>query len=327
MKVLLDSNVWRYLVDHGDLHAVEATAIAAGVEIVVVPALVFEARLLQDDATRRKILAWLAHAAWTRLTPEAFLEAEEFKGIVRRRRPAWLIANPDLAEVNTLRADWQATDGGFWSRALHDVAPPLTDESVRGDREHELAIEESLDIRKRVHGRNETLPPVSLLQVDGRPPKDTPGWDESPVEYWRVPSLYRWRAELAIYASPYREWIDSEVDVGAIAAAPESLTELWFREIRTVEAPRQWLRGSFEFLQAFHKVTTGTPVDSQLSSHLIDVDVVVSADRNFLRFVQKCVDDAPIAVARPLLISGGASAVTELSHLLRTLGAGVQANP
>jgi putative intracellular protease/amidase len=62
MRVLLDSNVWRYLVDHGDLHALKAAATAAGVEIVVVPGLVFEARLLRDDATRKKILAWLAHA-------------------------------------------------------------------------------------------------------------------------------------------------------------------------------------------------------------------------------------------------------------------------
>ncbi len=123
--------------------------------------------------------------------------------------------------------------------------------------------------------------------------------------------------------SPHREWIDREVDVRAIAAAPESLTELWFREIGPAEAPHQWLRGSFEFLQAFHKVTTGTPIDSQLSSHLIDLDFVVSADRNFVRFVQKCVDDAPFHVARPFLISGGAIAVTELFDLLRTLGAGV----
>jgi hypothetical protein len=89
MRVLLDSNVRRYLVDHGDLHALEAAATAAGVEIVVVPGLVFEARLLRDDATRKKILAWLAHAAWTRLMPQTYLEAEEFKAIVHRRRPAW----------------------------------------------------------------------------------------------------------------------------------------------------------------------------------------------------------------------------------------------
>jgi len=60
---------------------------------------------------------------------------------------------------------------------------------------------------------------------------------------------------------------------------------------------------------------------------LVDVDFVVSADRNFVRFAQKCFDDAPFPVAKPFMITGGASAVTELSELLRTLGESVQTNP
>jgi hypothetical protein len=92
-KVLLDSNVWRYVADFGDASDLEEACAATGTAVVVVPALVFEARGLQDDDTRKKILALLARPAWTRLMPEAYLETEDIKAIVRRHRPEWLIAS------------------------------------------------------------------------------------------------------------------------------------------------------------------------------------------------------------------------------------------
>lgn len=41
----------------GDLHALEATVTDVGVDIVLVPGLVCEARLLNDDVTRKMVLA------------------------------------------------------------------------------------------------------------------------------------------------------------------------------------------------------------------------------------------------------------------------------
>ena len=90
---------------------------------------------------------------------------------------------------------------------------PVTDESVRGGEEHRLARLESREIRERVLSRSETLPNINLCDVGGQPPVETPGWRGAPVAYWRVPSLNHIQAELSIYTSPYREWIDSEVDV------------------------------------------------------------------------------------------------------------------
>ena len=319
MKILLDSNVWRYVADHGDGNELANRSVDFGIEIVVVPALVFETCALNDDAVRKKILELLSLPSWQRLMPEAFLEAEEIKNIVRRLRPEWLIQHPDLSEVNRLRLDWERADGGFWSRAGNDIAPPLTNESLRGDQEHVLAIEESRNIRQRVLGRGQTLPTLSLVHVYGEPPTNTQGWRGDYVEYWRVPSLFHIQNELSIYASPYREWLDSEINVAAIASEPESLTQLWYYEIAPADAPRQWLRGAYEYLQAFHKVTTGNPVDSQLSSHLVDIDAIVSADRNFVRFAQKCFDDSPFPLAQPHLVSGGSDAVVDLYALLRNL--------
>jgi hypothetical protein len=317
MKVLLDSNVWRYVADHSDGAELASRSAEFGTEIVVAPSLVFEARALKDDTMRKKILELLSLPSWRRLMPETFLEAEEIKNIVRRLRPEWLVPHPDLSEVNRLRLDWERAHGGFWSNARDDISPPRTDESLRGEQEHALARQEAENVRLRVLGRKQQLSVLSFVHVYGVPPDKAPGWRGEPVEYWRVPSLYHIQNELAVYTSPYREWLDSEINVVAIVAEPESLTRLWYYEIVPVDARRQWIRGAYEYLQAFHKVTPGNPADSQLSSHLVDVDAIVSADRNFVRFTQKCLDDAPFPLAQPYLIPGGANAVVELLAFLR----------
>lgn len=320
MKVLLDSNVWRYVADQEASGALRQAAAESGAELVVVPALIYEARNLEDISLRKRILRLLASPYWIRLMPEVLLEAEEIKNIVRRFRGEWLIGKPGLSEVNRLKWDWERPEDGFWSRAREDVAPPVTDESMRADREHQLAREESKAIRRRVFEEKQSLPStLSLNAVYGVPPSDLPGWRGDPVEYWRVPSLYHFQTELNIYASPYREWLDSEIDVSAIQASPESLTRLWYYEISPQDLPRQWIRGAFEFLQGFHKVTPGSPVDSQLSAHLVDVDAVISADRNFIRFAQQCRTDAPFHVAQAHIVPGGPSAVASVLETLRNL--------
>lgn len=316
MKMLLDSNVWRYIVNENAQGDLERTSRECGVEVVVVPALIFEARDFKDDTLRKSLLRVLTNPGWTRLMPDAFLEAEEIKSVVRRFRPEWLVSQPDLTEVNALKWDWERADGGFWSRAQDDSPLPETDERYRSDQEHALARIEAVEIRKRVFESKQTLPEISLLQAYGVPPDGVVGSDGEPVEYWRVPSLFHICAELAVYASPYREWLDSEVDIESINALPASLTKLWYYEIAPSDAPRQWLRGAFEFLQAFHKVTPGSPVDSLLSAHLLDVDIAVSADRNFVRFAEKCRTDAPFHIARSCLVSGGAAAIPELMAML-----------
>lgn len=312
MKVLLDSNVWRYLADQNASAALQKCVTESDIEIVVTPSLVFETLELLNEPVRKSILKLQALPIWTRLMPETFLEIEEIKASIRRYRPEWIINNPDMTQVNQLARDWTESDGGFWARAGADIAPPTTNESIRLEIEHHLARLESQKIRANLLSRGQTLPKVSLCDVFGNPPASIPGWLGAPVEYWRVPSLHVMWNELQIYASPYREWIDSEVDINAIFESPDKFTQLWYYQMSAEDTPRQWLRGAFEYLQAYHKVTSGNPVDSQLASHLIDVDVIVSADRNFIRFVEKCKKDAPFAVAEPYRIAGGEKGVEDL---------------
>jgi hypothetical protein len=94
-----------------------------------------------------------------------------------------------MTEVNRLREDWESPDG-FWGRAANDTTLRVTDESVRNDRDHELARQESTDIRQRILGRKEFIPAEMHLRGVAYPlPPETPGGQERFVEYWRAPSL------------------------------------------------------------------------------------------------------------------------------------------
>jgi len=317
MRVFLDTNIWSYVADWGAASELAAVIRESNVELAVSPAIVDEAMALPQEAARSRLLSVVTDPRWTRLMPEAFNECAEVKREIQRLRPEWIIAAPKLAEVNRLRYDWVRRTGGFWGRARTGALPLVSDESVRGDRESRLAREESYRIRQRVAtngrpaGGDTHLEHVAYIPANG-----TPGWNGNPVHYWRMPSLRFFRAELLIYASPVREWLDSEVDVVAMLGDAASMNRLWLHEMDPTAVPRQWLRGAFEFLQAWHKVTDGTPGDARLATHLVEVDWLVSADKNFVRFAERCRSEAPFPTAQAHRVAGGRAGVDALLTLI-----------
>lgn len=318
-SVLLDTNVWRYIADANCERDVARASIRNRLRILIAPAVVFETQDMQDKATRSKILKIITNPLWGRLMPETYSESEEIKSEIRRLRPNWLNSVPSLSEKNRLKHNWSRRKGGFWDGVRDEIEPPVTDESIRSNQEQQLARDESAEIRQRTSKLPQKAAITPLQYVDGLPEPGTLGWDGSPVEYWRVPSLTCLQRELLVYASPYREWLDGEVDIGTILANTESFNKLWLHELDSKAVPRQWLRGAFEFLQAWHRVTPGTPVDAQLATHLVEADHFISADKNFVRFAQRCQEEAPFSVATAHLISGGDKGVGELLHLLETI--------
>ncbi|MDG9929040.1 MULTISPECIES: hypothetical protein [unclassified Pseudomonas] len=247
--------------------------------------------------------------------PEIYSECEELKGEIKRARPEWIIPNPRMKEVHRLRYDWVRRTGGYWDRVRRGVTQDSTTESLRCEQESRLAVEESFAIRERLK-RAKGAPTENLQHVGFLPEPSTRGWLGKPVHYWRAPSLHFFTKELQVYASAVREWLDSEVDVFAMLASSESMNRLWLHELDPAGVPRQWLRGSFEFLQAWHKVTNGTPSDSRLATHLLDADVIVSADKNFVRFADRCRVEAPFTIGKPVLIPAARAGVDELLRLI-----------
>lgn len=316
MRIFLDTNAWSYIADHDAGEDLARASRASATKIAVSPGVVDEVRRLPLADVRKRVLTLLAEHQWTRLLPEAFSECNELKAEIRRLRPAWVIPAPKLSEINRLRYDWVRKKGGFWDRAGGCVRERETDESVRADRELRLAREESYQIRRRFSAVKKPGGETHLQYVAGMPSNGTPGWTGKPVEYWRVPSLHFFSSELLVYTSPAREWLDSEIDMGAMFVDAASMNRLWLHEMSPVAVPRQWLRGAFEFLQAWHKITDGTPGDSRLATHLVEVDHFISADKNFVRFAERCRAEAPFPTAIATRIHGGREGVDEILRLI-----------
>jgi hypothetical protein len=312
VKVMLDTNVWRYLIDADSVMALSRACIASGVQIVVAPALVDEVRAFKDDMLRKRILKAISWQRWSRLMPDIYLECLEVLSEIRRCRPEWCIHAPKLTEFNRLKYDWGRRSGGFWDRAGRDDEVRVTDESLRSDTELRLARAQYKANRSSVMNYSRQGEHTRLQDVYHEPPQGTPGWNGDPIEYWRMPSLHLFLNELMIFASPVREWMDCQVNFAAMLATPQSVNRLWLHDMQSIAVPRQWLRGSFEFLQMWRTITPGSPIDSRLSVHLVDVDVVVSADKNFVYAANRCCEQAPFKTARASLISGGPEGVKEL---------------
>lgn len=317
MKVILDTNVWRQLADADASAALLRVVRKKRIRVLVAPSVAYESLRIPTDNTRRRVMELITNPSWWRLMPEAYSECQELLQEIRRLRPEWLRKHPNFAEIRRLRYDWLRKEGGFWSRAR--TGPHKENAAIQklGAVDLELARTESYQIRERLSAN---VPPngehTRLSQVYGVLASAAPGWDGKPIEYWRLPALTITQDSLEKYAHPYREWLDGEIDVVAMLSDQGSFNKFWLYDAEAKNLPRFWLRAAFEFLQSWRRVTDGTPCDSQLATYLVEGDVVVSADRNFVYFAKRCRDEGPITIAEPLLISGDSTGVKQLLEFL-----------
>jgi len=310
MRILLDTNIWRYIVDHGALGAVQQAARRSRHKIIIAPAVVYEALRTGNPRLRDSMVAAMTLPLWKRLMPEAFSEAEEIKAEVERLQPAWLRRPKDQVMYRRLRHDWARSRGGFWDRVRHDT----TREFQRIDDSRMLQVARTSARKAReaalsmpAHWRDAALGAMLASPVD-----PTPGWDGSPVELWRVEAHSYFEQALTMPQHPYIDWLEGEVNLPMMMLQKQERTRFWFHDVDPMRMPRHWLRSAFEFQQQFHKITDGTPGDCQLGTYLVDVDVMLSADKNFVRFAERCRLEAPFFVGSSVVVPGDPSAIEAL---------------
>ncbi|MEX1046425.1 MAG: hypothetical protein WD757_03165 [Actinomycetota bacterium] len=94
--------------------------------------------------------------------------------------------------------------------------------------------------------------------------------------------------------------------------------QLLYHEVVESMLPRCWLRSAVRFAQIGTTVTPGNPVDEQHAAHLPDVDVFLTGDAKYQRLLEGLHGCAPVPIARPLLVPGGADDLIEaIERLLR----------
>ncbi|MFD0213035.1 hypothetical protein ACFVH9_29035 [Streptomyces hirsutus] len=106
-----------------------------------------------------------------------------------------------------------------------------------------------------------------------------------------------------------------------MCASREVFNRFWLHGVEPENMPRNWLRWAADTVQADMKVTDGNPVDVQHASYLPDCEVFLTADKNFLRVLDRIAEQAPVPVGRARRVAPAAhrGIVEAIEHTLRTL--------
>jgi hypothetical protein len=189
-RILLDTNLWRALVDANAGQRLASASERRGLTIAVAPSVVYETLRLEDVTLRNRILLMQTSRRWARLMPEAFSECVEILTEVRRLHPNWLASTPDLSAYKRHVRDW--TRGmasgknlarlGFWNRVRE--YPDWMANGVRNNWRLEAARTQSKVAQ--VEGRPRNVGPLPLKCLLARLPDQPSG---SEVEAWRWPAL------------------------------------------------------------------------------------------------------------------------------------------
>ncbi len=311
MKLLLDTNIWSYVADTNTMPKLLVAARKTRTKFLIAPGSIDEARSMPIPALRIKLLELMTNKAWKRLMPEVFLECQEIKEALLAARPGWGNENPLVDNAYQRgRHYFLRSKGGFWDLAKVDAPLPVSDESLRADREHALARQEVRDIRDRYKERNQNGAFKRFEDVKLEVQNRIVGKRE--VQYWRVSSAYNLEQELQVFASPYREFLDCFIDIDAMFSDPDDFERVWYDEVQPEQLKRQWLRTAMEYQQRWQKPTDGSPGDSRLATHLIDADYFVTADKNFAKCLDKVHTEAPFGTGKPMMVSGGITGIEEL---------------
>lgn len=316
-RILVDTNIWRYLIDLDSLETVYRAAKDAHGLILACPAVLYEMLRSEDVPLRRRLVKAICRSHWVRLMPEVFEEAEEFKSEISRLRPHWLLPKPNLSEFRKFYNDWNGPRGTWW-RARRDPSQfAAVLRASEGDRMIRIR-DDTRELRAEI-GKITTYEKVKLDTWTTTFPLKPAGWDGDPVETWRADTMrYYIEALLMQVASrspATREWLEPWIDLTAMRNDLPSFAKMMLYETDSSHMPRSWLRWALQALQATRKTNSGTAVDNQIGSYLVDADVFVTADKVFASIVKRVADEAVVQMAVPVLVSME-SCVSTLTNLL-----------
>ncbi|RYD85956.1 MAG: hypothetical protein EOP84_00675 [Verrucomicrobiaceae bacterium] len=317
-RVLVDNNVWRYVVDARAGGRLALAARDGAYDVQIAPSVVYEALRTRDPALRKALVSVMTDRRFVRLMPEAYSESMEILREIERLHPAWLRTSPNREFVRRLEADWRQKTSGFWVRCATAPEAEADRLSQGGDgvmmhgarAQAENARQEIRDVGWK------KSPAMDEIRVSFSEPRA--GWAGDTFEPWRMDGLAGLTYALSRRGSAYRDWIASFVTIENGLLSSAEWLRFWVYEADETRMPRQWMRWAHAFSQRFRKVTPGTPADTQLATYFFDTDLVVSADKALLDTLEECRPYSPCPLPAGKLIEGGVRAVEPLLAFLKT---------
>jgi hypothetical protein len=237
------------------------------------------------------------------------IQSNELLNEIRRLRPQWLKSKGNRGEVQRLRHDWGRTKAGFWARVR--INPDQEAKYIiQLDGQQLEAARREADTRRELMQESPFDRDTPLSDLLCEPADQAEGYEGGKVEPWR---LNGWTSTTHAFRQtnhPYVEWLSAD-HFEVLSLEKASWLKFWFYETERSRMPRFWLRWAFEHYQSFYKVTGGTPGDAQLATYLPEADVVVSADKNFVRIANAVRPYAPVPIASTKLVAAAKKGVTE----------------
>jgi len=316
VRVLLDTNIWRYLVDTGSENRLFQVTRHSSVQICIAPSIVIETLRMSDQQTRRRIIEIQTRDCWNRLMPDSYLQCEDVKREMIRTHPEWQLKKKNVNLFRKLRYDWIRTKGGFWEKVRSQPDAVAARYKLQ-DSEALTEVREQLrDVRKSVLEKG--LPMVntpSLMEWKGSRRNRYTG-EEVTVDAWRVYAEVIWGNMLS-RESMFKQWLGCELDIEFILSCDFlAFLEFWDTQAKLKDVPREWIRASVYGVQSERKVTDGNPTDSAIATHAVDVDLIASADKNFVAMLNRIQDEAPFKTAHGLLVQAGRTGIDELLQIV-----------
>ncbi|WP_159044337.1 hypothetical protein [Streptomyces sp. NRRL B-24085] len=328
---MLDNNIWSYLGDERAGKQFKTLARSLGHQVVTAPSVLLEVLQHPRSDIRAAIIEAIMTATDERLRSEADQEGAEVISEVRRLHPEWMRAMPDTGREATWRTYWTKR---FWREAMeHHDRLRETEPAQRTARTARFLVENQKEQRERWRKAGFDLSDLSRIKLS--PSEDTTaeqqtGW--APGEWiaaWRPycqevywSAFVRGRRSLFTHEeATYADWIGARVDLGAMCASREAFNRFWLYEVERASLPRNWLRWAADTVQMDMKVTGGNPLDVQHASYLPDCDGFLTADKNFVRVLDRIAEQAPVPVGRAHRVepAGHNGIVEAIEATLRTL--------
>jgi len=317
--VLLDSNIWRYIVDANAIEKIQNHSAVSALTILVAPSVVYEAARTKDQIIRSKLLRILTMPHWKRLMPEAYTECQEVLREGRRLSAPWIRSIPSSRKhFKAFEKDWQNKTGGFWDRARDNG--DIESSHIRmmeGDLLERARNEASY--RREVTKEFRWSEASPLDGIKAKPAFDMPGWSADFVAAWRLTQKISFENTLRMPGSAYRDWLHCFVHLEAMDQSSAAWNRFWLYEATPQGLSRSWLRWAFEHLQGFRKVTDGTPCDIQLATYFRDADFFVSADKNLIDILRVVREQVPFSISQGIKVVGGNGAIEDLIEIFSSM--------
>lgn len=316
MRILLDTNIWRYLVDTGFENKLFQVTHRTNVQICIAPAIIVETLRMSDLRTRRKIIELQTRDCWLRLMPESFLECEDVKREMIRTHPEWELKTKNVNLFRKLRYDWVRTKGGFWEKVRTDS--DAVAERYKGQDSAGLA-----QVREQLRDVRKSVSETGIRMLNTPSLRDWKGSWRNPIngeelfaDAWRVYAEVIWGNMLS-QQSVFKQWLGCELDIDFLLSyGALDFVRFWQTEVREELVPREWIRASVYGIQSERKVTDGNPTDSAIAIHAVDVDLIASADKNFVAMLNRIQDEAPFKTAHGVLIQAGSAGMDNLLQIV-----------